>query len=428
MTGGPRVFSERYEIVRLIERGSTGGIYLARDRLLDRDVAIKALYPALCVDRSFADRFRKEAQSAANLSHPNIVAVFDWGEDDGDYFLTMEFMDGPSLLQVIHDEGRIEQKSAATIAMSIAASINYAHKHGIIHGDVKPGNILMSRDGSVKLADFGVVRAINAVDDLTRELTLSGTISYMSPELIAGKGVGPASDVYSLGVVMYEMISGGKPFQGESPMSIAFSHVNDSVPLLRNADEGIDYDLETIVLKCLSKSPSDRYATASDLRSDLIRFLNGEPVNAVRAAASDRRLKVFLCHAKEDKDSIRQLHSKLVDSGFKPWLDEVDLIPGEDWDSAIQDAVKSSDVVLVCLSRNSDRRGYIQKEIRRALDVAEEQPEGTIYIIPAMLEPRELPKRLAGFQRVDLFEDQQLSRLLLALQARAAQIGVPSSA
>ena len=275
-----RIFSGRYEITHLIARGGMAQVYRAHDNLLDREVALKVLFPELSVDQNFVERFRREAQSAARLSHPNIVPVFDWGEDHGTYFIVMEYVDGRPLSQVIKDLGTVPPKRAAVIAGNVAAGLAYAHRRGMVHRDVKPGNVLITDDGSVRVTDFGIARAVNTEDDLTQAGSVMGTATYFSPEQAEGKAVDGRSDIYSLGIVLYEMLLGRPPFQGDSPVAVASMHVRNSVPLPRDLAPGIPEAIEAISMKALSKDPNLRYQDAEEMRADLMRFVDGKPVSA----------------------------------------------------------------------------------------------------------------------------------------------------
>ena len=195
--------------------------------LLDRPVALKVLFPELSLDHSFVERFRREAQAAANLSHPNIVPVFDWGQSESTYFIVMEYVDGETLSSIIGNRAPLAPAQAASVAADIAKALNYAHRHGVVHRDVKPGNVLITADGQVKVTDFGIARAIGADEQVTQTGLVMGTATYFSPEQAQGFGVDGRSDVYSLGVVLYEMATGQPPFSGETPVAIAYQHVRE---------------------------------------------------------------------------------------------------------------------------------------------------------------------------------------------------------
>lgn len=281
-SGVERIFGGRYEIERKIARGGMADVFLARDQLLDRPVALKVLFPELSVDPSFVERFRREAQSAAKLSHPNIVSVYDWGEDNNTYYIVMEYLDGKSLSAMLRDDGPLDATRAARIGAEVAAALAFAHRNGVIHRDVKPGNVLIDARGAVKVTDFGIARARNSTENLTQTGAVMGTATYFSPEQAQGLEVDPRSDVYSLGVVLYEMVNGKPPFQGDNPVTIAYKHVREDPVPLRQANPQTPVEYESIVAQAMTKSPANRFQSAEELRADLERFRNGQPVHATR--------------------------------------------------------------------------------------------------------------------------------------------------
>src|SRR6478609_9398271 len=279
------VLNGRYELHRRVGRGGMAEVYLARDRLLDRLVAIKILFPEFATDPSFVARFRREAQAAANLNHPNIVGVYDWGKERGTYYIVMEYVDGQTVSEIIRNDGPIEPKRAAGIAADVAAALGFAHRKGVVHRDVKPGNVLITKTGEVKVADFGIARAMTASseENLTQTGSVMGTATYFSPEQAQGKAVDARSDLYSLGVVLYEMASGKPPFSADSPVAIAYKHVQEPIPSLAERVPDIPEDYEAITLRALEKDPDDRYADGAAMRADLLRFREGKPLASAPA-------------------------------------------------------------------------------------------------------------------------------------------------
>jgi eukaryotic-like serine/threonine-protein kinase len=280
-TGNHR-FGDRYEVIERAGSGGMAEVYRARDELLGREVAVKVLSRRLSTDRTFVERFRREAQSAANLNHPNVVSLYDYGRDGGTYFIVMEYIDGKPLGDIIRTEGPLLPERAAEIASDVAAGLDRAHSAGLVHRDIKPSNIMINSSGQTKVTDFGIARAMTTEGEQTMTQTgmVIGTAAYLSPEQAQGDPVDARSDVYSLGCVLYEMVGGRPPFAGDTPLSIAYKHVRENATPPSAANPDVPTPLDAIVMKALAKNPANRYQTAGEFRDDLQRFLSGQQVQA----------------------------------------------------------------------------------------------------------------------------------------------------
>lgn len=293
MTTPPHL-SDRYELGDILGFGGMSEVHLARDLRLHRDVAVKVLRADLARDPSFYLRFRREAQNAAALNHPAIVAVYDTGEAETPTgplpYIVMEYVDGVTLRDIVHTDGPMSPKRAIEVIADACQALNFSHQNGIIHRDVKPANIMVSTTNAVKVMDFGIARAIaDSTSSVTQTAAVIGTAQYLSPEQARGDSVDARSDVYSLGCVLYEVLTGEPPFTGDTPVSVAYQHVREDPlpPSVRH--EGISADLDAVVLKALAKNPDNRYQTAAEMRTDLVRVHNGEPPEAPKVLTEAER-------------------------------------------------------------------------------------------------------------------------------------------
>lgn len=264
-----RLVDGRYRILSHLAYGGMASVYVAMDARLHREVALKIMRPDLAQDASFVDRFRSEARSAASLSHPNVVAVFDQGEDDGDVFLVMELVQGKTLRQVIHDEAPLTPREALAILEPILQALRAAHGAGIIHRDVKPENVIIRGDGEVKVADFGLARAITSQAVTSATGVLLGTVAYTSPEQVELGTAGPRSDLYAAGLVLFEMLTGRKAVTGETPLQVAYRHVHGSIEPPSALVPGLPAELDELVAAATKTNPDDRYSSAEDFLTDL---------------------------------------------------------------------------------------------------------------------------------------------------------------
>jgi beta-lactam-binding protein with PASTA domain/serine/threonine protein kinase len=293
----PQHLSDRYELGEILGFGGMSEVHLARDVRLHRDVAVKVLRADLARDPSFYLRFRREAQNAAALNHPAIVAVYDTGEADTPNgplpYIVMEYVEGITLRDIVHGDGPMEPQRAIEIIADACQALNFSHQHGIIHRDVKPANIMISKAGAVKVMDFGIARALADANSVTQTAAVIGTAQYLSPEQARGEKVDARSDVYSLGCVLYEILTGEPPFIGDSPVAVAYQHVREDPvpPSQRHPD--ISPEMDAVVLKSLAKNPDNRYQTAAEMRSDLIRVHSGETPDAPKVFTDAERTSLL---------------------------------------------------------------------------------------------------------------------------------------
>jgi serine/threonine-protein kinase len=307
----PKVVGSRYELGELLGYGGMAEVHRGHDTRLNRDVAIKVLRADLARDPSFLNRFRREAHSAAGLNHPSIVSVYDTGEDvaaDGTAvpFIVMEYVEGRTLRDILKAEGKLPSRRAMEIIADVCAALEFSHRNGIIHRDIKPGNIMITPQGAVKVMDFGIARAVaDSSATVTQTANVIGTAQYLSPEQARGEAVDARSDVYSTGCVLYELVTGVPPFQGDSPVAVAYQHVRENpvLPSARNPE--VPRAVDSIVMKALAKNQLNRYQSTADMRSDLQRALANQPVTA-EAVMTDAERTQFIARMPPPPVAVRR--------------------------------------------------------------------------------------------------------------------------
>lgn len=271
LTRGQKI-NDRYEIIKTIGEGGMANVYLANDTILDRKVAIKVLRGDLSNDEKFIRRFKREALSVSNLSHPNIVEVYDVGEEEGNYYIVMEYIDGKTLKQLLQKRGALTLNEVIDIMSQLTDGLAHAHEAYIIHRDIKPQNIMIEDNGLVKITDFGIAMALNSTQ-LTQTNSVMGSVHYLPPEQANGKGSTVKSDIYSLGILMYELLTGSVPFKGDNAVEIALKHIKEKIPSIRKQNPTIPQSIENIVLKAAAKNPKNRYDTVREMHNDLLTAL-----------------------------------------------------------------------------------------------------------------------------------------------------------
>ena len=260
--------NDRYQIIKTLGEGGMANVYLAHDTILDRNVAVKVLRGDLASDEKFVRRFQREALSASSLSHPNIVEMYDVGEDDGQYYIVMEYVDGKTLKQVLKQRGHLSITEVVDIMLQLTDGMAHAHDAYIIHRDIKPQNIMILANGMIKITDFGVAASLNSTQ-LTQTNSVMGTVHYLPPEQAQGKGSTIKSDIYSMGIMMYELLTGLVPYKGDNAVEIALKHLKEPVPSIRKVDPSIPQSIENIIIKATAKNPKNRYSDARSMHEDL---------------------------------------------------------------------------------------------------------------------------------------------------------------
>ncbi|SDN26525.1 Stk1 family PASTA domain-containing Ser/Thr kinase [Allokutzneria albata] len=290
----PRLLSNRYELGETLGYGGMSEVHKGKDVRLGRDVAIKVLRADLARDPQFQIRFRREAQNAASLNHPAIVAVYDTGETQTEHgplpYIVMEFVDGKTLRDIVKTEGPLHGRRAMEVMADVCAALDFSHRHGIVHRDVKPANVMITRGGAVKVMDFGIARAVaDGQAAVTQTAAVIGTAQYLSPEQARGEAVDARSDVYAAGCVLFELLTGEPPFTGDSPVAVAYQHVREEPKPPSSLNPQVPQVLDAIVLKAMSKNPANRYQSSGEMRGDLVRVLSGQRPMAPMVMSEDER-------------------------------------------------------------------------------------------------------------------------------------------
>ena len=292
--------NDRYEIIRVLGEGGMANVYLATDTILDRKVAVKVLRGDLATDEKFVRRFQREALSASSLNHPNIVEMYDVGEDDGDFYIVMEYVEGKNLKQLVKRRTKLSVPEVIDIMKQLTDGIAHAHDSFIIHRDIKPQNMLILDSGLVKITDFGIAVALNSTQ-LTQTNSVMGSVHYLPPEQAAGKGATFKSDIYALGIMMYELITGKLPFKGENAVEIALKQLKEPIPSVRDEDDSIPQSVENIILKACAKNPKNRYENAREMYHDLCKCLDEENLNVDKLKYSFEELDDGIKHEKKEE-------------------------------------------------------------------------------------------------------------------------------
>ncbi|OLT40602.1 serine/threonine protein kinase [Saccharomonospora sp. CUA-673] len=324
----PRMLSNRYELGDTLGYGGMSEVHHAHDVRLGREVAVKILRADLARDPQFQERFRREAQNAAALNHPAIVAVYDTGEADTEYgplpYIVMEYVEGRTLRDIVKTEGPMPERRAMEVMADVSAALDFSHRHGIVHRDVKPANVMITRGGAVKVMDFGIARAVHdGQAAMTQTAAVIGTAQYLSPEQARGEKVDARSDVYAAGCVLYELVTGDPPFTGDSPVAVAYQHVREDPKPPSASNPEVSPELDAVVLKALAKGADNRYQSAAEMRSDLVRTLTGQRPSAPMVMSDEERTQVMGASAgdgDEDVTPYDEYEDEDRKRRRKPWL------------------------------------------------------------------------------------------------------------
>ncbi len=314
------MFGRRYRVTERIGSGGMAEVYKAQDEVLGRTVAVKVLHERYAAEPNFVARFRQEAQAAANLQHPNIVNIYDWGREGETYYIVMEYVKGTDLKAMVERQGPLDPAKVAAYAVQICSALAEAHGYDVIHRDIKPHNIVITPDDTVKVMDFGIARAGNTT--MTQTGSVLGTAQYISPEQAQGRPLGPSSDLYSLGITLYELVTGRLPFDADTPVAVALKQVNEQPVPVRQVRPAVPASLEAVIMRALRKDPSERYISAKEMRADLKRVVSGESLGAPAGFEPQRRMdETSVMPAVERADRVRTASNirPVPDRRMSPW-------------------------------------------------------------------------------------------------------------
>jgi serine/threonine-protein kinase len=352
----PRLLSNRYELGETLGYGGMSEVHKGRDVRLGRDVAVKVLRADLARDPQFQERFRREAQNAAALNHPAIVAVYDTGETKTEYgplpYIVMEYVDGRTLRDIIKTQGPLSGKRAMEVMADVCAALDFSHRHGIIHRDVKPANVMITKTGAVKVMDFGIARAIHdGQAAVTQTAAVIGTAQYLSPEQARGEAVDARSDVYAAGCVLFELMTGQPPFTGDSPVAVAYQHVREEPPAPSSVNPQVTPALDSIVLKAMAKGPANRYQSAAEMRADLVRVLSGQRPSAPAVMTAEDRT-AFMGNAAGARTQVVTGRHRPAPAAEEPEYDAYDFEADEEEERKARRkrALTIAGVVLICIA------------------------------------------------------------------------------
>ena len=352
----PRLLSNRYELGETLGYGGMSEVHKGRDVRLGRDVAVKVLRADLARDPQFQERFRREAQNAAALNHPAIVAVYDTGETKTEYgplpYIVMEYVDGRTLRDIVKTQGPLSGKRAMEVMADVCAALDFSHRHGIIHRDVKPANVMITKTGAVKVMDFGIARAIHdGQAAVTQTAAVIGTAQYLSPEQARGEAVDARSDVYAAGCVLFELMTGQPPFTGDSPVAVAYQHVREEPPAPSSVNPQVTPALDSIVLKAMAKGPANRYQSAAEMRADLVRVLSGQRPSAPAVMSAEERT-AFMGNGAGARTQVVTGRHRPAPASEEPEYDAYDFEADEEAERKARRkrALTIAGVVLICIA------------------------------------------------------------------------------